>query len=547
MKIKIKYAIIFVLIFLSIGILMGKIFFGNNNNKNDSETPTAETVSEQIWTCSMHPQIRQTEPGDCPICNMELIPLETEAEGIDPDAISMSSTAMELANVQTSIVGLSAPSKDLTLNGKVVKDERLTYSQSSHISGRVDRLIVSFTGAYVSKNQIIAYIYSPELVTAQEELLKAYVNLEDQRALFESAKSKLYNWKVTDEQINSILESGEAIESFPILSDFSGYITEIKIKQGDYVQKGTPFFEISNLSNVWIVFELYESDLSFVKIGDKINYEIQALPGETFEGKISFIDPIINPETRVLKARIDVNNYSMKLKPEMFVLGTLKSDLTNISDQITIPKSSVLWTGKRSIVYVKHLNSSGVSFKMREVVLGAPLNDSYIIEAGLEIGEEIAISGAFSIDAAAQLAGKPSMMNPKGGKPNTGHNHGGDNHVGSSQVNEEKIDIEHKDHNMESMSETVQTENSIKHEMFFVDGLCGMCKDRIENAAMSVNGVHSANWEQETKTLHVEFDDGLTNLTQIHKSIAKAGHDTKIVKAETAIYESLPDCCKYRE
>lgn len=542
MKGELRHKIVLILIFLSIGIFIGWLIFGGRQKPEEDRTKSAEVKKQQIWTCSMHPQIRQTEPGKCPICKMELIPLETEELQADSGSLRMSETAMQLANIQTAVAGKMMPVKTLNLNGKVVKDERLVYSQSAHISGRVEKLMINFTGEYVSKGQTIAYIYSPELVTAQEELLEAYRQTGTQKALFESAKEKLYNWKITDSQIDEILKNGSATESFPVLADFSGYVSEIKVASGDYVQKGSAFFEIADLSRVWVVFDIYESDLAFVKAGDKINYTVQALPGETFQGKITYLDPVINANTRVLNARLEVNNYNMKLKPEMFVSGTLVSDIAVNTESVVIPKSAVLWTGKRSVVYVKSVDSEGISFKMREVTLGVSLGDSYVIESGLKPGEEIAVSGAFSIDAAAQLAGKPSMMNPENSKQNTGNGHEGMNMDMSKKENE----TTGKSGIMQNMLPS-KTENTVKHEMFFVNGLCDMCKERIETAVRSVPGVVSAVWDVDTKTAHVEFDSGVTSLMKIHEAIAKAGHDTKLVKADDSGYNALPDCCRYRE
>jgi Cu(I)/Ag(I) efflux system membrane fusion protein len=412
---------------LFVGLLLGWFFFGGSKNDTVSEHQhDSEMVGETIWTCSMHPQIRQNEPGDCPICGMELIPLESDDNSeLDPMAISMSPTAMQIANVSTEIVGKAKPVKSVRLNGKVEADERSVYSQSSHIPGRIEKLMVNFTGEYVNKGQVIASIYSPDLVNAQEELFEARKIVETEPLLFNSAKEKLKNWKLTDKQISQILESGVVKEELPILADISGYVTEKKVNLGDYVMKGMAIYEIANLNNVWILFDVYESDMAWVKKGDVVNFTVQSLPGESFKGKISYIDPVIDPMTRVAKARVEINNSGLKLKPEMFVSGTVEAELPIKSDAIIVPKTAVMWTGQRSVVYIKNTTAKGVNFMMRDVTLGPALGDGFVVNEGLQEGEEIAINGTFSIDAAAQLAGKPSMMNPEGGPAMTGHNHGG--------------------------------------------------------------------------------------------------------------------------
>ena len=412
---------------LFVGLLLGWFFFGGSKNTTvDEHQHDSEMVGETIWTCSMHPQIRQNEPGDCPICGMELIPLESDDNSeLDPMAISMSPTAMQIANVGTEIVGKAKPVKSVRLNGKVKADERSVYSQSSHIPGRIEKLMVNFTGEYVNKGQVIASIYSPDLVNAQEELFEARKIVETEPLLFNSAKEKLKNWKLTDNQIAQILESGIVKEELPILADISGYVTEKKVNLGDYIMKGMAIYEIANLNSVWILFDVYESDMAWVKKGDVVNFTVQSLPGESFKSKISYIDPVIDPMTRVAKARVEINNSGLKLKPEMFVSGTVEAELPIKSEAIIVPKTSVMWTGQRSVVYIKNTTAKGVNFMMRDVTLGPALGDGFVVNEGLQEGEEIAINGTFSIDAAAQLAGKPSMMNPEGGPAMTGHNHGG--------------------------------------------------------------------------------------------------------------------------
>ncbi|MFV0267012.1 MAG: efflux RND transporter periplasmic adaptor subunit [Draconibacterium sp.] len=375
----------------------------------------------------MHPQIRQNEPGDCPLCGMDLIPLEEEQNGeIDPAAISMSPTAMQLARVQTAVVGSADPVKLIRLDGKVQADERLVFSQSSHIPGRIEELMVNFTGDYVKKGQVIASVYSPELVTAQEELLEAQKIKASQPQLFEAAKEKLSNWKLSEQQIEQVLVSGKTRETFDVRADVSGYVTQKKVNTGDYIQKGQAIYEIADLSKAWILFDVYESDMPWIKKGDKVTFTVESLPGESFEGTIDFLDPVINPKTRVAKARVVKSNPGLKLKPEMFVSGKVEAQLPK-TDVMVVPKTALMWTGKRSLVYVKSETEQGVYFTMREVEPGPALGESYVVENGLQSGEEIAVNGTFSIDAAAQLAGKQSMMNPEGGASSGGHNHGGMN------------------------------------------------------------------------------------------------------------------------
>ncbi len=401
---------------LVVGIFLGWAFFGGSA-ETESVHEHDDLAEDQIWTCSMHPQIRQQEPGQCPICGMDLIPLSEEQSGLSSDMFQMSEQAMKLANITTITVGTGEASKEIRLNGKVVVDERNSYTQATHIPGRIEQLRVNFTGEKVNKGQVLATVYSPEIVTAQEELLQAQEIKESQPELFQAAKQKLRNWKISESQIQNMLNRGEPIQRFPITADVSGVVTELMAEQGDYLERGMPVYQIANLNKVWILFDLYESDLSWVEEGSTVNYTVQSLPGQSFKGEITFIDPVLDSNTRVATARIEVANPNGKLKPGMFVSGVVENELKRSdSESIVIPKSAVLWTGERSVVYVKENLVNGAGFEMREVILGPALGDSYVIESGLTQGEEVVVNGTFTVDAAVQLAGKPSMMNPNIGE-----------------------------------------------------------------------------------------------------------------------------------
>jgi len=414
---------------LLVGFIIGWFIFGSSAPEQHQHAPNdgkmEQTNLNQVWTCSMHPQIRQPEPGQCPLCGMDLIPVSSEeSETDDPMAIKMSPTAMQLANVQTAIIQKQKPVKVLRLTGKVQPDERLISSQTAHIGGRVEQLFINYTGEYIQKGQKIASIYSPELITAQSELLEADKVKASQPELFHAAREKLKNWKLTEEQITGILETGKLTEQFLLLSDLDGVVTAKRVNLGDYVKQGASLFEVADLSRVWVLFDVYESDMHWLKVGSEVEYTVPSIPGQKFSGKVNFIDPFIHPKTRVAKARIETSNKGRQLKPEMFAVGRVSTPLQSGEPAIVVPKSAVMWTGERSVIYVKNKESSGFHFAMREVTLGPALGDSYVVLQGLDEGEEIAIHGTFSIDAAAQLAGKPSMMNPEGGAVMTGHNHG---------------------------------------------------------------------------------------------------------------------------
>ena len=402
---------------LIIGLFLGWLIFHHSGISDSKAGQVAETAKSTIWTCSMHPQIKMKEPGQCPICGMDLVPLaQNNTKSDDPDAIHLSKDAMQIANVLTTIVKKQKPLKEIRLYGKVQVDERLFQSQTAHVPGRIEHLDINFTGEPVVKGQVLAEIYSPELITSQQELLETAKTKQIQPELYEASKEKLRQLKLSEEQIAKIESSGVIRNNFEVLSNTSGTVTARKVNKGDYVSEGTVLFDIADLSKIWIMFDAYENDLQFLHVGENISFNLQALPGQKFTGNIAFIDPVIDPVTRVAKVRVETGNQSGKLKPEMFATGIVFSTLTEYAGNIVIPKSAVLWTGKRSVVYVKQTDSEEPVFKNREVELGPMLGESYVIMSGLAEGEEIVTSGTFSVDAAAQLEGKPSMMNPIGGK-----------------------------------------------------------------------------------------------------------------------------------
>ena len=406
-----KYSLLLVL-----GIFLGWLFFHPSRNIEEKHDHSTEVTQGTIWTCAMHPQIRLDEPGKCPICGMDLIPLvQKSTASIDPDAIHLTAEAAQLANVLTTVVSKEKPVKEIRLYGKVQADERLLQSQVAHVPGRIEQLTVNFTGETVVKGQVLARVYSPELVTAQQELLEAARTKETQPAIYEAAKEKLRQWKLTDTQITNIEVSGAVQNTVDITSNTGGIVTSRRVNTGDYVSQGTVLFDIADLSRVWVMFDAYESDLQFLRKGEKISFTLQSLPGENFSASIVFVDPVIDPVTRVAKVRVEIGNQSGRFKPEMFATGIVSSNLVKYRDNLVIPKSAVLWTGKRSIVYVKQPDTDEPVFKIREIGLGPMLGESYVVTDGLSEGEEIVTSGAFSVDAAAQLEGKPSMMNPQGG------------------------------------------------------------------------------------------------------------------------------------
>lgn len=401
-----------------ITIILGCLFFGGvvgwlvrGEGKEKVAAAQAEADGETIWVSPMHPHIRRNEPGNCPICGMELVPLSqfTTSTNRDPYVLEMTPEAVALANVATTKVYAGDAGRSIELVGKIQPNEQGIQSLSANFSGRIDQLFVSFTGDVVRKGQKLATLYSPDLINAQRELLEAAKIKDRQPALYEAAIQKLKSWKLTDLQIASLQQGGQAQTQFDIVSDKAGVVSQRNVALGDFVSRGQAMFEILDLGKVWVLLDVYESDVASVKIGDAVKFKVSAYPERDFSAKVSFVDPLLNEQTRTIAVRAEAVNPNFELKPGMFVNAVIQSAKIGKS-RIYVPKSAVLWTGPRSVVYVQVGTSDSPKFQLREVVLGPQTGNAYVVSSGLEVGEEVVSKGVFAVDAAAQLSGNFSMM-----------------------------------------------------------------------------------------------------------------------------------------
>jgi len=404
--------IILAVAILLLGVLIGKFMF---NDSSQLVSQHKHETKEEHWTCSMHPQIDLPEFGACPICGMDLIPREDGDEELSYNSFKMTKNAIALANIETLVVG--GNSKDgihntsiLKLSGKISANENATAIQAAHFGGRIEKLYFKSNGEYVKKGDLLATIYSPELVTAQNELIEAMDIKDLQPELYKAVRNKLKNWKITETQIQSIERNKKVITNFNMYTNVSGYIDEVLATEGNHVNEGAPMFRVSNLETVWAVFDVYEQDISALKIGQSIRIKLKAYPNKVINTTINFIDPNLDTNTRTISVRATLPNKKNELKPGMFITSDIVLKFDNSTKNfIQIPKTAVLWTGKRSIVYVKSGANTSI-FELREVQLGNDLGENYEIISGLVNGEEIVFNGAFTVDAAAQLQGKKSMM-----------------------------------------------------------------------------------------------------------------------------------------
>lgn len=502
-------------IMLLTGMGIGKFLLNSDGvESNVSNEHADHQTKEQVWTCSMHPQIRQNEPGDCPICGMDLVPVSEGGETAE-NTFEMSESAVQLSNIQTSMVMRGNAERVIRMQGKVKQDERNVSLVTARFAGRLDKLEVNFTGAEVKKGDKLASLYSPEMVTAQRELLEARRTKNSSPLLYQAAKNKLKLWSLTDAQISSIETDGEPLEQIDIYSPISGIVTELDATLGEYVKEGSVLLHVTDLSTVWILFDAYEGDLGLIKKNVQIKFSVASIPGKEFKSHVTFVDPVLNSKSRTASVRVEVANPGWTLKPEMFADGTI-TVAPNGKDELIVPKSAVMWTGKRSVVYVKVPDTDIPTFEFREVTLGSEMNGSYQILEGLDDGEEIVTNGTFKVDASAQLAGKKSMMNRATRAAPVGHNH-----------------------------RTLSSTESLEEAKITVHGNCGMCKKRIEEAAQGVSGVQHAVWDIDSQTLTAHYEPSKTNDQDISKAIATVGHDTESYKSDNDTYDNLHSCCQY--
>ncbi|MFQ3226144.1 MAG: Cu(I)/Ag(I) efflux system membrane fusion protein [Lentimonas sp.] len=456
-----KQQLIIAVLLLLTGLAAGLYLSPNSSEPVSTAVGAADPATPTTWTCSMHPQIHQPKPGDCPICGMDLIPLMNDS-GADegPRTLSMSESSRALADIRTTVVTQDYPIAEVRLVGKLNYDETREKSLTARFPARIDELYVNFTGIPVKAGEHLAKVYSPELLSAQRELLTAYRANPDS-SITQAAKGKLRLWDLLPEQIDAIIESNEAKDHFVLQAPIGGVVVAKNVQEGDYVKTGEVLFRIVDLSVLWATLDAYESDLPWLRYGQAVSYEVGGIPGETFSGSISFIEPEVNRKTRTVAVRVNVSNADGRLKPGMFVRSSVESRLAEggklyvpeyagkwispmhpevVKDgpgpcdvcgmdlvpaeslgyvvnersaaPIIVPASAVLRTGKRAVVYVEKMAAERPTYDGREIVLGARAGDHYIVVSGLEAGEQVVTNGAFKIDSALQIQAKPSMMNP---------------------------------------------------------------------------------------------------------------------------------------
>jgi Cu(I)/Ag(I) efflux system membrane fusion protein len=368
---------------------------------------------------------------------MDLIPVETTDAGQGEGGravLELSDQAMKLAEIQTVPVVRGRAGAEIRLVGKLEPDETRVRDISAWVPGRIERLYVNFTGVRVKKGDPLIELYSPDLITAQEELLQAVrtskavseSGLEGVRtsadAMVEAARQKLRLLGLSARQVEQVQKRGKVQTRVVIPAPVDGVVIHKAGLEGMYVETGTHIYAIADLTHLWAKLDAYESDLPWIRLGQEVLFDTEAFPGRTFRGEVAFIDPVLDRRTRTAKVRLEVRNTEGLLKPEMFVRAVVHATLEEREEpRLLIPASAPLITGRRAVVYVQVPDAEVPTFEGREVVLGPRAGNAYVVESGLREGERVVVKGAFKIDSAMQIQAKPSMMLPEGGAPPTGH------------------------------------------------------------------------------------------------------------------------------
>jgi len=450
-----------VLAVFALGLFCGWLLSDDGQNESATlgetqsdaaEGEPQEEAAPKEWTCSMHPTVKLPEFGQCPICFMDLIP--ATAGGGSPFEIKMDPVAVGLAEIVTVPAERKAAQLSVEMVGKLAIDQTKVAEIASWMEGRIERVFVDSAGIPVASGEHLLEIYSPELIAAEQAHLEA---LKKSGRLSNATRGRLRQLGMQQEQIAALERSGEPRSSETVHAPQGGVVLHLDARQGAYVKEGSHLYTIADLSSLWLNLEAYESDLALLHYGQQVHFQVAAWPGKQFRGRIALISPLLNDRTRTISVRVLVDNADGKLRPDMYAQAQVEVQLdpfgrahqpdlsaqwtctmhpdiladepgscpqcemplvpasevaarTLESAPLLIPSSAPMWTGTRSIVYLR-LPGDEPLFEGREVVLGPRAGDYYVVLEGIEEGQLVVANGAFKLDAELQLQGKWSMMN----------------------------------------------------------------------------------------------------------------------------------------
>lgn len=387
-------------------------------------TAEATASATTAYTCSMHPQVRQAEPGACPLCGMDLIPAGDDSAAA-PTEIRLSPRARALARLRTTTVRRQSDSAaELRLLGRIEPAETTRRNVTTWVAGRIDRLHLNTTGERVRKGQVIATLYSPEVYSAHQDLLTARAQvarlgagapaaLAAAEGALRAARERLRLLGVPEAELAEMAQAREPARAIAIRSPFSGTVIERSSTEGAYVDTGATLYRVADLRRLWVQLDAYESDLSQLAEGQPVELHVDALPGETITGRVAFVEPAVDPQRRTARVRVEVENTDGRLRPGMFaeaVVATSSAAETGAEAPLVVPATAPLFTGRRSLVYVETDGPRGPTYTPRSVRLGPRLGEVYPVVSGLSAGEVVVTRGAFVLDADLQIRGGPAMM-----------------------------------------------------------------------------------------------------------------------------------------
>jgi Cu(I)/Ag(I) efflux system membrane fusion protein len=415
---------ILVLGLLALGLVAGVggtlVLRPSAHSDHDHGTASASSTKKQMFQCPMHPQIIQDHPGTCPICGMDLVPMNgggTAVAGMeDHAAVTIDPERQQLIGLHVERVVEGTVSGEFRALGRVVVDETRVRKVNVKVEGFVEKLFVDFVGKPVAKGQPLFSLYSPEFVSAQREYLLA---LQTQKALsggslqgsggelLESARRRLGLWDVPKETIDHLEKTGEVQKALTLRSPISGVVTVKNVMEGARITPVDILYEITDLSHVWVQVDVYEAELGRAKVGTMAEMTTQASPGRTFKGRVVFVDPVMDPKTRTARARVEFPNPAGELKPEMFGEVVLKGQGRK---GMVIPLDAVLDAGTTKVAFVALGEGR---FEPRAVTTGTSVGEKVEILSGLKVGDEVVVRANFLVDSESRLKAALAQMSKR--------------------------------------------------------------------------------------------------------------------------------------
>ncbi len=466
------YRTIVTLFLLFVGIVVGAgltiVIVGLPGRSGSPQAGQAEGVK---YTCSMHPQIVMDHPGICPLCGMDLTPIKPSSEGDDsPVQLTLSEHARSMADVGAVVIRPRELFKEIRTVGKVDLDETRVAYIPARVGGRVDQVYADFPGTPVKQGEHLVSIYSPELLSTQEEFLTAYRREEAQRRsgrpdlgldLSAASRRRLQLWGITDKQLDELAQSGRAQTHLVVYAPVGGTVIDKKIRAGQYVKEGDLLYTIADLKQVWLILEVYESELSWVRFGQPVQVTLESEPDRSTTGSVAFIEPVLNEATRTVRVRVILNNLQGRFKPGMYAQALVRVPIMpdggpaptglegkyacpmhpyEVSEKpgdcrvcgmplervpgkpatdprgprptvLAVPAEAVLTTGRRQVVY---LEEEPGKYRLVEPKLGPRAGDYFPVLSGLKEGDRVVTRGNFLLDSQFQITGRSSLLYPEG-------------------------------------------------------------------------------------------------------------------------------------